>query len=314
MHDLRVGLAQIAPRLGDVAANLELHREAIESARKERCDLVVFPELSLTGYLLRDLTPDVALPLGHPTLTKLAEASRDVDLVVGFVEDGPGHRFHNCAAYFSRGALTHLHRKLFLPTYGLFLEGREFAAGDRVRAFDTPAGPAGMLVCEDLWHQTCAWLLAQDGAEILYGISAGPTRGARPDEGVTSVGVWRQLLQTTAQFLTSWVVFVNRVGCEDGLVYGGGSMVVDPFGRVTAALDPIAEGLLPVQLEADVLRRARISYPLLRDSRLDVVRRELERLQSAEPGREADAGNGSPAKPVAETADAAAGREGEPSS
>jgi predicted amidohydrolase len=275
-----VALSQIAPKLGDRAANLALHLETIEAARRDGADLVVFPELSLTGYLLRDQVPEVAVDLDSPDFRRLAKASRSVDLVVGFVEESPGHRFYNSAAYFSKGKAVHVHRKVYLPTYGLFDEGRDFAAGDRIRAFDAPFGPAGILVCEDVWHPTAGWLLAHQGAEVLIVPSSGPSRGARRGRGVTSVAVWHDLAKVTAQLLTSFVVYVNRVGCEDGLTYGGGSVVVDPFGRAVAALPALDAGTAVVELEAEVLRRARTAYPLLRDDDLDLVHRELGRLRA----------------------------------
>lgn len=279
MRDIRVAMAQISSHLGDLEANLQRHLEIIEKARAGGCDVVVFPELSLTGYLLADLVPEVALPLDDPRLAPLGRASREIDVLVGLVEDAPGHRFHNVAAYFSNGRLAHVHRKVHLPTYGLFQEGREFAAGNRVRHTETRWGPAGVLVCEDLWHMPCAWLLAQQGAEVIFVLSNGPTRGAKPGREVTSVAVWRQLLQTTAQFQTTWMVYVNRVGCEDGLTFGGGSLVVDPFGRVAREATALDEALEIVDLNSEVLRRARSAYPLLRDEDLELVQRELERIR-----------------------------------
>jgi predicted amidohydrolase len=279
MRDLRVALAQMAPRLGDIEANLDLHRSTIRESAKAGCDLVVFPELSLTGYMLADLVPEVALPLDDPRLSPLLEASRDIDILVGLVEDAPGHRFHNVAVYLSGGRILHVHRKLYLPTYGLFQEGREFAPGHVVRSFDSPWGPAGSLVCEDLWHMPCAWLLAQQGAEVIFVLSNGPTRGAKPGREVTSVAVWRELLQTTAQFQTTWMVYVNRTGCEDGLTFGGGSMVVDPFGRVCSEAPALDDAIEIVDLKSEVLRRARTVYPLLRDENLELVERELGRLR-----------------------------------
>jgi len=255
MRDIRVAMAQIAPRLGDVEANLETHLEIAGKARAAGCDLVVFPELSLTGYLLADQVPEVALQLDDPRLETLRHASLECDLLVGLVEDAPGHRFHNVAAYFSGGRLIHTHRKLHLPTYGLFQEGREFAAGDRVRHVQTRWGPAGVLVCEDLWHMPCAWLLAQSNA------------------------VWRELLQTTAQFQTTWMVYVNRVGCEDGLTFGGGSLLVDPFGRVAHEAPALDEDFAVIEIKDEILRRARTVYPLLRDENIELVQRELERLR-----------------------------------
>jgi predicted amidohydrolase len=279
MRDVRVALGQISPRLGDLEANLELHLESVERARADGADVVVFPELSLTGYHLLDQVPDVAVRRGDATLTRLAAASRSIDLVVGLVEESPGHRYHNAAAYFSGGRLIHLHRKLYLPNYGMFQEGRDLSPGDRLRSFDAPYGPCGLLVCEDLWHSSCSWLLAQEGAEIIYVPSNGPTRGSRPGRGITSIAVWRDLLRVPAQFQSAFMVYVNRTGCEDGLSFGGGSMVVDPFGRVVAELPPLEQGMITVELEGEVLRRARTAYPLLRDENLELVSRELGRIR-----------------------------------
>ncbi len=291
MRDIRVALAQIAPKLGDVQANLTLHLDAVAQAAKDGARVLAFPELSLTGYVLRDQVPDVAIGQDDAVFAKLAAASSSIDLLVGLVEETPGHRFHNVAAYFSSGRLVHIHRKLYLPNYGMFQEGREFAAGERLRGFDAGYGPSGILICEDHWHPACAWLLAQGGAETLFTISSSPTRGARFEHEVTSVAVWERLLQVSAQFQTAFMIYANRVGCEDGLTFGGGSMVVDPFGRVIGSLPPLEEGLLAVDLEAEVLRRARTAYPLLRDENLDLVHRELERVRSERyelPGDEND--------------------------
>ncbi len=291
MRDIRVALGQVSPRLGDVDANLELHRERIARARQAGAGLVVFPELSLTGYLLRDQTPEVALRTDDALLEPLRRESRDIDVLFGLVELADDLRYFNTAVYLAAGEISHRHRKIYLPTYGMFDEGREFARGDRLRSFETGYGRAGVLICEDAWHGTSAWLLAHQGAQVLFVPSCGPTRGARP-EGVTSVAVWRQLLQVTAQFQTSYVVYVNRVGVEDGLTFGGGSMVVDPFGRVAAELDPLDEGFAVVELEGEVARRARTAYPLLRDDDLDLVRGELERLRRIRfelPAEEEDA-------------------------
>lgn len=279
MRDSRVALAQIAPKLGDVEANLALHLDRIEAARSAGAALVVFPELSLTGYHLADQVPELALPRRSETLLRLERASSAIDIVAGFVEDGPGHRFFNAAGYFSGGRCVHVHRKLYLPTYGMFQEGREFAPGDVLRSFETPHGPAGILICEDLWHVTSSWLLAQQGAEIVLTVGNGPTRGTRPGAGITSIAVWRDLLRMQAQFHTSFYVYVNRVGCEDGLTFGGGSTVVDPFGRIVAELPALDEDLAIVDLASETLRRARAAYPLLRDSDLDLVEREIERLR-----------------------------------
>ena len=279
MQTVRVALAQIAPKLGQLAPNLEAHEETIARARKAKAGIVVFPELSLTGYLLRDQVQDVALSLKSPLFRRLVRASRGIDVIVGFVEEAEGHTFHNAAAYLSKGRVVHVHRKVYLPTYGMFDEGRDFAAGELVRAFPTAHGSAGILICEDAWHPTCAWILVQDGAEVLFVLSSGPTRGAKPKRGITSVEVWHDLLRATAQFQTSYVVYVNRVGFEDGLNFGGGSLAIDPFGREIARLPALSAGLAVAELDAEILRRARTVYPLLRDEKMELVHRETLRLR-----------------------------------
>ena len=279
MQTVRVALAQIAPKLGDLESNLELHRDAIGLARREKAGVVVFPELSLTGYVLRDQVPEIALTSKAPLFKRLARTSSDVDLVVGYAEEAPGHRFHNATAYFSKGRVVHVHRKVYLPTYGMFDEGRDFAAGELFRAFTTRRGRAGMLICEDAWHPSSAWILVQDGAEILFTLSSGPTRGAKPRRGITSIPIWHELLRTTAQLQTSFVVYVNRVGYEDGLNFGGGSIALDPFGRTLASLPSLTAGVTVAELDGEVLRRARAAYPLLRDENIELVHREVSRVR-----------------------------------
>ncbi|HEX4822830.1 MAG TPA: nitrilase-related carbon-nitrogen hydrolase [Candidatus Polarisedimenticolaceae bacterium] len=279
MQTVRVALAQIAPKLGQIAPNLDTHEETIAKARREKAAVVVFPELSMTGYLLRDQVQDVALTLKSPAFRRLVRASRGIDVIAGFVEEAAGHTFHNAAAYLSKGRVVHVHRKVYLPTYGMFDEGRDFAAGEVVRAFPTSHGTSGILICEDAWHPTSSWILAQDGAEILFVLSSGPTRGTKPKRGITSVEVWHDLLRATAQFQTSYVVYVNRVGFEDGLNFGGGSVAIDPFGREVAGLAGLTPGLTVAELDAEALRRARTVYPLLRDEKIELVHRETLRLR-----------------------------------
>ena len=297
MRDHRVALAQIAPALGAIERNRSLHLEFIEKARHAGAHRVVFPELSLTGYHLLDQAPEVALTTADAFWEPIAAASRDLDVILGFVEQTHDYKFCNSMAYFRRGRLHHVQRKLNLPTYGMFQEGREFAAGERLRAFDAGDARLGILICEDLWHVTNAFLLAQDGADCIIGPSNSPSRGAKPERGIGSLLVWRELLQVMAQFQTCYVVYVNRVGNEDGLNFGGGSFVVDPFGRVVDGLPGLEEGLLCIDLQAEVLRRSRTAYPLLRDERLDLVQRELERIRRRRYGLE-QTGNAAETEPI----------------
>jgi predicted amidohydrolase len=276
---LRISLAQVEPVLGDLPANVAMHVRWAREASGRGADLVVFPELSLTGYLLQDLVAEVAVrPAEAPALRPLLAMSRRLAIVVGLVEETPGHRYYNSALFISGGRILHAHRKVYLPTYGMFDEGRDFAAGDRLQAFPTRLGRMGMLVCEDLWHFSSSLILAQDGADYLLGLSNSPTEGIDPKQGLVNHATWRDLVKVTAQLQTMYVAYVNRVGFEDGVNFGGGSCVVDPFGRVIAEGKTLEEDLVVCDLERAVLRRARTFFPLLRDERLAILGREVQRL------------------------------------
>jgi len=276
---LRVALAQIEPVLGDPAANVALHLSWARRAIGAGADLLVFPELSLTGYLLQDLVSEVAIPLDDRGLLRpLLSMSRRIAMVVGLVEETSGHRYHNSAVFMESGRIVHVHRKVYLPTYGMFDEGRYFAAGDRLKAFDTGLGRMGILICEDFWHPSTTLVLAQDGADYLLVISAGPTEGTDRRRGLIGRTTWRDLVKVTAQMQTLYVAYANRVGFEDGIHFGGGSCLFDPFGEALAEGGSLDEGLVICDLDRSTLRRARTMVPLLRDERLPVLAREVQRL------------------------------------
>jgi predicted amidohydrolase len=290
--DIVVALAQIAPLLGDLLGNLERHRELIGVARERGADLVVFPELSLTGYFLKDLVTDVAVRLGGDELGSLAEASRGVDVVAGCILESDDHRFYNACLYLSDGEVAHVHRKVYLPTYGLFDESRYLAPGSQFRAFPARLGSArprrpwraGMLICEDMWHTSSADLLARDGVDVIICPSASPGRGVGPGAELGTATSYDVMTRTYAQLHTAYVVYCNRVGYEDGINFWGGSRVVDPLGRVDGETAGREEAMPLHRLDLAALRRARIANPMLRDERHDVVDAESERLRRRERG------------------------------
>jgi NAD+ synthase (glutamine-hydrolysing) len=277
---LTLALAQINTVLGVVPANLEKHLTLIEEARRSGADLLVFPELSLTGYVLQDLTPAVALTpaAGDPIFKPLLEASRDIDLVVGFVEEDRRHRFYIASAYLSRGEVLHVHHKVYLPTYGLFDEGRFFAWGDSIRAFDTRFGRLGMLICEDFWHASPPYLLWLDGADLLLFSSSSPGRGLNSEPRLESARWVEHINRAYASLFTTFVAHANRVGYEDGLNFWGGSTIYDPNGELVAKGPYQQEGLTLAEIDLNQLHRTRARLPLLRDERTALVMRELGRI------------------------------------
>jgi predicted amidohydrolase len=286
--DVVVALAQIAPRLGDVQANLERHVELIEEAASSGAALVVFPELSLTGYFLKDLVPEVALREQSPELRRLAAASQSIDVVAGCVLESNDARFYNAALYFSDGRTHHVHRKVYLPTYGLFDEARYLAQGDRFRSFAAPLSAAlpprpwqaGMLVCEDMWHPTAAGLLARAGVELFICPSASPGRGVVRGHALGTARSYDAMTRTYAQLFTSYLLYCNRVGFEDGINFWGGSRVVGPDGRLLDDPAGADECLVTHRIDLAAVRRARIANPLLRDERYDINDAETERLRN----------------------------------
>ncbi|MGF1504383.1 MAG: nitrilase-related carbon-nitrogen hydrolase [Anaerolineae bacterium] len=276
---MHIGLAQISMILGAVETNLEKHMAYIEQARRDAVDLLIFPELSLTGYYLQDLNQQVAT---HPTpddpvFKPLLQASHDLDLVVGFVEEDRRHRFYIASAYLSRGKVAHVHRKVYLPTYGLFDDARYFAHGSDFRAFDTRFGRVGMLICEDFWHVSPPYLLWLDGADILIATSASPGRGVKGERLATARWV-ESLLQAYAGVFTNYVLHASRVGIEDGLVYWGGSMAYGPDGELIGQLPHYEEGLLTASIDLNRLRQVRSRLPMLRDERPELTQRVLRRI------------------------------------
>jgi predicted amidohydrolase len=281
-HKITVGLGQMRPRLGDIETNLARHLEIIAQARALEADLLVFPELSLTGYFLKDLVPVVARPadVSDPVLGRLAEESRDMDLVVGFIEEDGRHRFYVAAAYLSGGRIVHVHRKLYLPTYSMFDEGRYLAPSNEVCAFETRHGRAGLLICEDFWHLSPPYILWLDGADLLIHISSSPGRGlSHPESGrLSSMRFVEDLNRMYAAVLTAFVIHVNRVGFEDGVNFWGGSFCVGPDGEVLVQAPYFEEALATAQLDLSELRRVRARLPLLRDERPQLVMSALQRI------------------------------------
>ena len=281
VQPVRIVLAQIAPRLGALDENLARHHDLLGQAREQAADLVVFPELGLTGYLLQDLAGEVAMRLDDPRLAGLAAATEGLSAVISFVEESTDHRLFISAGLFEGGELRHVHRKLFLPTYGLFDERRFFAAGDALRAVPSRLGLGiGIGICEDFWHLAVPQLLALDGAQILINVSSSPGRdlAATNEVGLGTATSWRTLMRTYAQLTTSFVVFCNRVGVEESISFWGGSEVISPTGEVIFDAPLYDEGLYTVDVSLADIRRERIVLPLLRDERPELQIRELGRI------------------------------------
>jgi predicted amidohydrolase len=268
---VRVALAQMEPALGEVEENARRAREVVHAARSEDVDLVVFPELTLTGYSLGHVSDDVARSVDDAEISGLAEAADGLACVVGFAEAGRVHTY-NSAAYLEGGAVRHVHRKLYLPTYDIWEERKHFTPGDAMRSFDADIGTVAVLICSDAWQPALAVLAVQDGARMLIV----PTNSTRRRPEIEEE--WRDINRFYARMLECYVVFVNRVGEEPGLSFWGGSHVYDPWGELVAEAPTDEPALITAELDLAAVRRRRREMPLVKEARLALLSRELDRL------------------------------------
>jgi predicted amidohydrolase len=275
MSDFRLAVNQSAPRLGAAAENAEQLRGIVAEAG---ANLVLTSELSLTGYDLRDRVHDLAVT--PDTVASQLALSGQQALTVGFVEHGETGVPYNAALVLRGGAIVHHHRKIHLPTYGMFDEGRYFGRGTQVDSFDLDGWRLGLLICEDFWHPSLIYLLACQRIDVLLVMAAAPGRGAW-DGGehgpFASADVWERIARTYAQLYGIYVALSNRAGIEGGVTFAAGSLVVAPTGEVVARAATIDQELLLVDLQRSELERARRPYAHIRDEDPSFVLRELQR-------------------------------------
>ncbi|MGA9121479.1 MAG: nitrilase-related carbon-nitrogen hydrolase [Bacteroidota bacterium] len=276
----RFALAQIDPVLGDIPRNVDIHATFAERARTQGAKLVVFPELSLTGYSVKDLHWELCIRSGSPpaALAPLLDLSRSVSMIVGGIEEGENYGIYNSAFLLEDGKIRSVHRKVYPPTYGMFEELRYFSPGKQVRAIDTKVGRLGVLICEDLWHLSLPYLLACDGASAIVGLVASPTRitgtGDTPPVA-TANGENHRVL---ARLLSVFIMFCNRVGFEDGVSFWGGSEIVGPDGDPEVKAKLFDQDLIVAEVDGNEVRRARRFSRHFLDEDFRLVETELRRI------------------------------------
>jgi predicted amidohydrolase len=222
------------PVLGSKARNLAMLSQLAEriAASAEKPDVVVLPELALSGYLLESLVSEVAL--AENELSEIAHVlsasgvPAHSEWVIGLPLREAGE-IYNCAVAFRGGEVRHIHRKLFLPTYGMFDESRYFARGTELTTFDGTLGKTAILICEDAWHMELAFAVSAKRADAVIVISASPARGLTQAAEFTSSARWRHRLQTFAESYGQQYIYSNRGGVEDGVLFDGTSFVFDPL-------------------------------------------------------------------------------------
>ena len=276
---MKIALAQISPKLGNLDQNFQMHVENIQKAKNNNVDLLIFPELSLTGYTLKDMVEEIAIdPRTDPLFKKLGGLSNEISFVVGFVEEKEKGLFFNSAAFFSKGKISHIHRKIYLPTYGMFEELKFFGQGKNFNSFTTPFGKTGMLICYDFLHISSSYLLFLGGSEIIIALSAAPGRGILSDKSYSSTRMWELMGEAVSHFFQSFVIYCNRVGFEDGKSFAGGSFIYGPGGELVAKSPYVDEDFLVKDIDLEEIRRCRINRPYLRDEKPEITLEAFKRI------------------------------------
>lgn len=278
----RLALAQIDPVLGNVQKNLEKHVAFCRQAASAGAQLIVFPELSLTGYSVKDMNWDLAVNLQRDAslLAPLMEASKTISIIAGGIEEDERFALYNAAFLFEAGTVRSVHRKTYPPTYGMFEEMRYFTAGSTVRAVDTALGRIGVLICEDLWHLPLPYILARDGARVIITLVASPTRMAGTEEHLLTARINAENHRAYARLLSTYIAFCNRTGYEDGVNFWGGSSVIGPDGECDAQAKLFDEDLIIATIDDGEIRRARRFARHFLDDDPALLLRELTRLLS----------------------------------
>ncbi|MGL4253360.1 MAG: nitrilase-related carbon-nitrogen hydrolase [Fusobacteriaceae bacterium] len=270
---MKIELAQYKPVLGDVKKNLENIVRICRESIKNKNNLIVFPELALSGYLLEDL----AFSTGMREIPgELLELSKEISIVIGGVERGSDRYIYNSAYYLEGGEILHTHRKVYLPTYGMFDEARYFRAGNSIMAFHTKFGKIGMLICEDMWHPASAFILAQDGAEHIIVLTNSPARGLGDE--MTIEEEWDSLLHSAAISNTVFITMVNRTGVEDGVSFWGGSRIYAPNGDKILSMEDFRDYSQSAELDYNLIDRVRFAGGTAKNENLPLILKELNRV------------------------------------
>lgn len=270
---MKIAIGQIKPTLGNIEKNIE---KMVKEIKKEigKSDVIIFPELSLTGYLLEEMVFDVAI---DSVPKELLELSKEISIIFGAVELGKDLYHYNSAFYLEDGEVKHIHRKVYLPTYGMFDEGRYFRKGEKIEAFETKFGRVGILICEDAFHQSTTFLLGQDGAEVVYVLTNSPLRVGKE---IVIKRTWESILLSSALTNSYYIVMANRVGVEDGVTYWGGSMAYSPLGDKLIEFSLTEEETKRIEVVRKEIIKSRFESSSIKDENLELVKKEIDRIRN----------------------------------
>ncbi|MGH1541604.1 MAG: nitrilase-related carbon-nitrogen hydrolase [Arenicella sp.] len=278
-----VGCAQINSVLGDIQSNVEKHIVSIKEAKANDCDLLVFPELSLTGYRMDDYGRSLAVSIDSDVLNQIAiEVDKSISVVIGFVEEGPCGLVYNSAALLNDSKVCFVHRKMSLPTFGRLDEGKYFAEGRTVQLYNLSSEwTLSSLICQDVWQPSLVHVAAMKGATLFVSPFCSAIGGI--GENYDNAAGWEITSKYISMTYGMPSIMCNRVGKEKDFEYWGGSSIVGPYGNILTKAGADEE-LILAQLDYMDVQDARYSLPIVRDCRIDTTIRELQKAAAGDFG------------------------------
>ncbi|HPC57119.1 MAG TPA: nitrilase-related carbon-nitrogen hydrolase [Caldisericia bacterium] len=276
---IKISLAQINTKLGNINQNIKIHEKYIKKAIDEKSNLIVFPELSISGYYLQDGALEVSLKK-EKVLEIFYDLSQKIDISLGFPEIGEDSVTYISQIYLSKGKILHNHRKIYPPNHGMFDDLKFFGKGKEVKSFDTDFGKAGMLICRDFFHPSLALLHYLQNIELLILTSAIPVRGSYRENGIGIYESTEKLLSIYSLRFHTFIVFVNRVGFEEGICFMGGSMAKDPSGKTILSLPLIKEDFESIEINFDEIKEEIFNLPLRREEEIDIILNNLKEIKN----------------------------------
>lgn len=272
---------QFNPALGNIEKNFAYHVQKIAAAVDDKIDLIIFPELSISGYHLKDIVYDAALPPGDKIIKDFEKMSMDIDIIMGApYEEIPGI-IYNAACYFSKGHLVHIHRKVQLPNFGMFEEKMLFKPGKDFKTFMIGDFTVGIIVCREILFPVNAYLYYLQGVDFLIGISNSPFRGVGKEGFAASFKLWERLGEVFAINYHQNYVFINRTGFEDGIGFGGGSFFSAAGQGIVKRAAYFDNDILDFEISKEDVRISRCAANYLRDENPEIIFQELKRILNA---------------------------------
>ncbi|MCP4148827.1 MAG: hypothetical protein GY757_13860 [bacterium] len=279
---MKIRAIQFSPTLGNISKNLDFHLKEIDNAIADNIELIIFPELSISGYHMKDILFEITMKPEDEFMLKFKELSRKIDILIGAPLEEPVGIIYNCGLYFSKGELLHNHRKVQLPNFGMFEEQMIFKAGDSFKSFRVGEFTCGIIICREILFPSIAYLYYLQGVDFLIGISNSPYRGISdvPD-GFPALKLWERLGEVFAINHHQHYVFVNRTGFEDGIGFGGGSFYAAPGKGIIKKAAYFEADSFDFEISPEAVRKSRLGGNYLRDEKPEIILKELKRILNA---------------------------------